>query len=538
MKITQQILVSLLLIFAYTNIVFSQQNVEQWGRFEISFSSQCKKNAFEDVKLTATFVGKDTTFNVSGFYDGDNNFKIRFMPPTTGAWKYKTKSNIAQLNNKKGTFECVRATGTNHGFVKVSDTHNFKYADGTQYYPFGTTAYAWTHMGNELQEMTLNSLKKSGFNKVRMCVFPKDYNLVKEEPEIYPFELKELAKDSKGNKKYVWNFDKFNPAFFQHLEKRIDELDKLGIEADLILFHPYDKGRWGFDSMPSEVNIRYIKYIIARLGSFRNVWWSMANEYDYVKAKTDADWELLSKTVYENDSYRHLCSIHGSTAKYYKYWEKWFTHLSIQDEGPVADFGRAAILRNAFDKPIVFDEVCYEGNLTSRWGRYSPEEMTHVIWQGVIAGTYVTHGEAYMFKDATDTIFWAKGGKFKGESWKRVAFLRSILETAPGPIELADVSRDNYTSTNGKGYYLIYFGKEIHDSWLFNLPRKVSYTENLSPGKKYKVDIIDTWDMTITPYPGVFETAKPNDYRLYDKDFQKIRLPEKAYMALRIQEIK
>ena len=26
-----------------------------------------------------------------------------------------------------------------------------------------------------------------------------------------------------------------------------DRLNRLGIEADLILFHPYDKGRWGFD---------------------------------------------------------------------------------------------------------------------------------------------------------------------------------------------------------------------------------------------------------------------------------------------------
>lgn len=69
---------------------------------------------------------------------------------------------------------------------------------------------------------------------------------------------------------------------FQHLEKRIDQLNRLGIEADLILFHPYDKGRWGFDAMSNEVNVRYIKYITARLASFRNVWWSMANEWDYV----------------------------------------------------------------------------------------------------------------------------------------------------------------------------------------------------------------------------------------------------------------
>ena len=88
----------------------------------------------------------------------------------------------------------------------------------------------------------------------------------------------------------------------------------------MILFHPYDKGRWGFDAMSNEVNVRYIKYITARLASFRNVWWSMANEWDYVKAKTVDDWKLLTKTVVENDPYRHLCSIHGATATYFDYW--------------------------------------------------------------------------------------------------------------------------------------------------------------------------------------------------------------------------
>jgi hypothetical protein len=367
-----------------SNFSYSQKT-EQWDRFEVAYKYSDSKNPFTDVQLSATFMSKDTFISVSGFYDGNNIFKIRFMPENTGVWNFETHSNVALLNNKKGSFECVKATGNNHGIVRVSDTYNFRYSDGKQYYPFGTTAYAWTHMGQELQEMTLRTLEKSGFNKIRMCVFPKNYNLVKEEPELYPFEVNTTQKDEKGNEIKVWNFTKFNPAFFQHLEKRIDDLNMLGIEADLILFHPYDKGRWGFDAMPNDINVKYIKYLIARLASYRNVWWSLANEYDYVAAKTDSDWDLLSKTVFETDPYRHLCSIHGSTAKYYKYWEPWYTHVSIQDEAPVADFGRASILRNAYYKPIVYDEVCYEGNLKNRWGRYSGEEMTHAIWQGVIA---------------------------------------------------------------------------------------------------------------------------------------------------------
>lgn len=193
------------------------------------------------------------------------------------------------------------------------------------------------------------------------------------------------------------------------MEKRIGDLKNLGIEADLILFHPYDKGRWGFDSMPMETNVAYVKYLVARLSSFSNVWWSLANEYDYVASKTEKDWKALIRTVVASDPYRHLCSIHGSTATYFPYWMEELTHASIQDEAPVEDFGRASIVRNIYRKPVVFDEVCYEGNLSSRWGRLSGPEMLHRIWQGLIAGTYVTHGECYQWNEGSmDTIFGQK----------------------------------------------------------------------------------------------------------------------------------
>jgi hypothetical protein len=524
-------------LLSLLSVASAQSKVEQWDRFEVTMKYSHPGNSFTDVQLSAKFSGKDTSFVVAGFYDGKNTFKIRFLPQQIGMWNYATSSNIPELDKKQGTFECIKATGNNHGMVIVNNTYNFKYADGKQYYPFGTTAYAWTHMKEGVQELTLTTLKNSGFNKVRMCVFPKNYAMVKQEPEIYPFLMKDLKRDPAGKETRVWDFDQFNPAFFQHLEKRIDDLSKLGVEADVIIFHPYDKGRWGFDSMPMNVNIRYVKYLTARLASFRNVWWSVANEWDLVRAKTHDDWDVLSQTVAASDPYRHLCSIHGSTAKYFEYWKPEFTHVSIQDEAPVENFGGAAILRNAYYKPIIYDEVGYEGNLPQRWGRYGGEQMLYLVWMGVIAGTYVTHGETYLFKNEQDTIFWADGGELKGTSWQRIAFLRKIVEECPNPLQLADISRDHRTSTAGKGYYIVYFGKETNDSWLFNLPAKNAGYDKPKAGTQYKVEIIDSWDMTIQSYPQTFEITSEEDYRVSDKNFRKVRLPQKPYIALRITEI-
>ena len=62
----------------------------------------------------------------------------------------------------------------------------------------------------------------------------------------------------------------------------------MGIQADVILFHPYDS--WGFCEMGKEMNEIYVRYMIARLSAYRNVWWSLANEWDVPKIKETIDW--------------------------------------------------------------------------------------------------------------------------------------------------------------------------------------------------------------------------------------------------------
>lgn len=104
-------------------------------------------------------------------------------------------------------------------------------------------------------------------------------------------------------------------------------LEELGIEADLILFHAYD--RWGFSTMSPGRDDRYVKYVVARLASHRNLWWSLANEYDLLFRKTTEDWERFAGIVQANDPGSHLLSIHNC-ADFYDYSRPWVTHSSIQ----------------------------------------------------------------------------------------------------------------------------------------------------------------------------------------------------------------
>lgn len=67
-------------------------------------------------------------------------------------------------------------------------------------------------------------------------------------------------------------------------------------------------------------------------------------------------------------------------------------------------------------------------------GSLSGQEYLYRLWQGLIVGTYVTHGECYMDnpKDYSRD-FLAVGGTFQGESWKRIGFTRQILDALPIP---------------------------------------------------------------------------------------------------------
>jgi hypothetical protein len=489
--------------------ISAQKNVEKWRLIEIVLNALFKGNAFTDVQISAEFTNGPNKKIVNGFYDGNGVYKIRFMPQQTGTWTYKTLSNLKQLQNKKGKFECILNTGNNHGPVVIKDTLHFAYADGKPHYSFGTTCYGWVHQGDSLAELTLKTLSKGYFNKMRMCIFPKDYDWNKNEPLLYPFEGKSLTN---------WDYTRFNPAYFQNIEKRIAQLDSLGIEADLIIFHPYD--RWGFQKMERKTDDFYINYIIARFAAYKNVWWSMANEFDFMKEKKMDDWKHFIQLFADKDPYSHLRSIHNGSV-WYDHTNPLLTHASIQSE----ETFKAKDLQKKYKKPVVYDECRYEGNINWSWGNLTGEEMVNKFWRGVTNGGFVGHGETYVTEnpvkwgyESQDILWWSKGGKLRGQSHERIKFLRSIVETAPPYLTAAGIfdSWMPYSALAKKDeYFLIYYNMDQPRSQVVNLPGN----------SKYKVEIVNGWDMTIEPVTGEFSGKCL------------IQLPQKPFTALRITKI-
>ena len=66
--------------------------------------------------------------------------------------------------------------------------------------------------------------------------------------------------------------------------------------------------------MRPEEDDLYWKYVIARFAAYRNIWWSLANEFDLFEEKNVEDWERYAKIICVKDPYNHLRSIHNCRA--------------------------------------------------------------------------------------------------------------------------------------------------------------------------------------------------------------------------------
>lgn len=464
------------------------EQIEKHRIYEITYST--------GKELKGCFSQKNKNKKtVISFQKGINEAALRFMPDTEGIWDYEIFDQEKQI--AAGSFFCTEAKESNHGMVKT-DGCAFYYEDGDRFLPFGTTCYAWIHQPEEVIARTLATLRESPFNKVRMLIFPKDMIYNQNEPECFPFERSEDG----------WDVTKPVLTFWENLEKHILSLDELGIEADLILFHPYD--RWGFAGFTREQSLAYVNYAVNRLGAYKNIWWSLANEYDLMGGKEQEDWEEIGRFLMEQDPYGHLRSIHHCISMYPK--SDWMTHVSAQTQ----NVEKALAYRFGYELPVIIDECGYEGNIEFTWGNLSAKEMVHRIWMTVIRGGYAAHGETFFRED--EVLWWAKGGKLYGESPVRIAFLRELLEGLNGTLQpemgfaSADPNGREEASESPFAKAMMKLPEEQRNEQIMQLLPLIISNENhrlqylgracqawlnmVLPEGNYRIEVIDSWEMT------------------------------------------
>ena len=503
------------------------KSIEKYAWIDIPFASVADSDAvyLEDC---ATFTCKDKQYTTGAFRQGDH-YTTRFSPMTEGEWSYEIRFNGETVS---GSFLCTPCSANNHGKV-VTNGFQFRYEDGAKYIPFGTTCYAWINQTTELQDKTIETLSAAPFNKIRMCVFPKSMPYNNNEPDFFPFFKREDGS---------WDVSNPDERFWSNLDHRLTQLTQLGVECDLIVFHPYD--RWGFSTMSQEDSMTYLNYCIQRLAPYRNLWWSLANEYETVYAKTMENWDEYGETIAAKDIYHHLISVHDIMTVYPK--RDWMTHVSVQS----GDIDKIKLWHEEYGMPVMIDECGYEGDLPYGWGNLSAFDEMHCFWWSIMRGGFCTHGETFHRED--EVLWWAKGGVLYGESPARIAFLKDLLYSLPDDWKAScrELTNPNMDDIDPTALAQIQMWNQILDNandearfgfWKGTTPEEIEgehfllhycgrkcpcFQEfDMKKDRHYKVEVIDAWEMTRTEVlTGVSGHIK-------------VELPAKPGMAILFTEI-
>ena len=105
-----------------------------WQPFEIELTatnSYTQPLVWAGVELNATFTHAttDAVLTTPGFWDGNQTWRVRFSPPLTGAWAWRTScsQHDAGLAGVSGRLVAAAYGGTNplytHGVLRPSSTN-------------------------------------------------------------------------------------------------------------------------------------------------------------------------------------------------------------------------------------------------------------------------------------------------------------------------------------------------------------------------------------------------------------------------------
>ena len=149
MRLLRQLAALLFLVYLpvqYTNCQYRSYEIIEFSFVSNSQLQNPYVEAFhpdEEHYLLAEFteMNSQQVYTVPGFWDGDNNWKVRFAPPAAGRWQYTTRSKDMGLDGHTGTFTVqsweetdLEENPVRRGFIQVNNDGEragryFQYAD-------------------------------------------------------------------------------------------------------------------------------------------------------------------------------------------------------------------------------------------------------------------------------------------------------------------------------------------------------------------------------------------------------------------------
>ncbi|MCC6490169.1 MAG: DUF4038 domain-containing protein [Candidatus Hydrogenedentes bacterium] len=354
----------------------SADTVAAWTRWEHRFvSDRVYANPCVDVEVRVRFEGPGGEIRSGmAFWDGGSTYVVRHAFPLPGEWRWSAECSDSSNGGlqQTGVVRVQPARGRNplarHGYPRVSDDgRTLVFADGTPFLWVGDTCWAApVHATSEEWDEYLNSRTKKGYTVLQMSIAP-EWALKRSRKGIPPF-LSALP-----------DITQPNPAFFQELDRMLDEANDRGLAVTLcgLMETPYEYPPAG------EIAV-FSRYVAARYGSHA-VMFSPSFDSGVHEAET-----LASATSIRAASPASLVTMHmGTGVGPHFHAANWLAFDMYQSGHNGGDAARqsaravgmpAEILALAPRKPIINGEAIYEGELGGAYG------VRRTAWLSFLSG--------------------------------------------------------------------------------------------------------------------------------------------------------
>lgn len=344
-----------------------RSRVDIWDRFELALNSYLTyTNPIYDAALEATFTSPSgKTYKTDGFWDGENRWKIRFMPNEKGIWHYQTRctdSTNNTLHNQTGKLVCRGNPSSlaiyKHGKVTHTDGNYYiTHPDGTPFFYLGCTAWNGAMRSTDDEWKRYLSHRKKHHYTVIQFVTTQWRGLPAEVLEDVAFTGRDTLT--------------INPVFFQNLDKKIGQINREGLVAAPVMLWAWGgSGNPGID-LPIPSAIKLAKYLKARYDAY-HVIWNLGGDGNFT-GNDEEKWKQIGRAVFgEGHARQSMVTLHTGGFKWYARAydeEPWLDMVSYQTghansesavrwktEGPVVSDWRGLTPR-----PIIDTEPVYEG---------------------------------------------------------------------------------------------------------------------------------------------------------------------------------
>lgn len=333
-------------------------NALRFGTHEIAMKGTGDvANPFATV-VTVEFTppsGRRDARAVYAFYDGGATWKARVYVTEAGAWRWRSSStDDSRLNGQSGAFQA--STSPLRGMLKphAKNPKAWMTDDGRWFPNISDTAYRLFHSADApLWREFVKDAVDRGITSIRAA-------------SLGGWGGVTSARDD--NDYWTWNdpwagvpqpdYARFDLAKFRNSDERIawllDRYPDLQIQLILFSFRGYRTEGTGerWSSIPPELRVRTMRYMIARWAAFPNLFWLIVNDMhsDEKFPRNQAFAREVGTFFAANDPWRHLIASGANRRAGYPFANpqdlKWSSYLFIEDADAV---GADAIVKYGFD---------------------------------------------------------------------------------------------------------------------------------------------------------------------------------------------